>query len=478
MASPRKKRCPNRSNVTVAHQVAKPVAALINSKFYAKHHRQIRRELSSEAWTALEESLIARLAFTGRFAAEWVWQVYRTTQGLFGTAHSDAREITKSFFAVGVERRAQELLRTYPALSRLWAVQSRLWFQASAKFLKNLGRLIEEIGGGSSPRLKAARIQTDLSDLHNGNQTVAYVLLSDESDWYYKPRQGEAEAIWSALLLRIGTLAGLQFKRPTMRFGENCFWMEAICHKPCRDRAEAAAFFYKAGLVLYLAYRLRAVDFHAGNLIAHGSDPVLVDCETLLHPRDDGCLENVCATGFFPIGQVPNGADSVSALGRLSWGTQAVGNKDQSMFAADFADDLVAGFQLLASTRSLHREAEWALREAASELKSTRGRRLRRSTAEYYEFLDHSLAVDVLENGEARWHRLHDLCKRAGDRRVAVAEAKALEQVDIPFFYGVRSNLRPMTSEQMEEQSAFLRSACRSLKKRSEESNRRSKCQP
>jgi type 2 lantibiotic biosynthesis protein LanM len=62
-------------------------------------------------------------------------------------------------------------------------------------------------------------------------------------------------------------------------------WVEFVPARGCSTEEEIHRFYRRQGGLLALLYSLEATDFHLENLIASGEDPVLVDLESLFHPR-------------------------------------------------------------------------------------------------------------------------------------------------------------------------------------------------
>ena len=58
-------------------------------------------------------------------------------------------------------------------------------------------------------------------------------------------------------------------------------WTKAIEFSETKNSEEIKIFYYKLGIQLAYLYMTDAIDFHAENLIANGSDPVLIDLESL-----------------------------------------------------------------------------------------------------------------------------------------------------------------------------------------------------
>ena len=97
--------------------------------------------------------------------------------------------------------------------------------------------------------------------------------------------------------------------------------MEDVKARPCRAAAGVEAFYWRAGVLLGLAYLARGVDFHRENMIAAGEYPVLIDLEALMHPQKPGGggaarAPSVLSTGFLPQGNPESALYNWSALSR------------------------------------------------------------------------------------------------------------------------------------------------------------------
>jgi lantibiotic modifying enzyme len=225
--------------------------------------------------------------------------------------------------------------------------------------------------------------------------------------------------------------------------------MRAVQHRQCRSKKEATRYYFRAGALLFLVHWLRGVDFHAGNIIAHGTQPIFVDCETLFHPEvpvPRGAkreAESILRTGMLPIWKSnPNVADSVSALGRKTFGPHTVRVKGQIVSAAEFIDSITQGFQAMSRFLLNSRGAAKILKR----LRRVRYRRIYEPTASYYHRLEHSLMPSVLICGRARHRAISRLCQTkrcAFDGRVR-REIQNLEDADIPIFHG--KALRPRSN--------------------------------
>ena len=62
-------------------------------------------------------------------------------------------------------------------------------------------------------------------------------------------------------------------------------WVEFIEYLPCQNQEETKRYYQRSGMLLCLVHILAGTDFHFENIIASGEHPVLVDVETLMHPK-------------------------------------------------------------------------------------------------------------------------------------------------------------------------------------------------
>ncbi|MBT8335280.1 MAG: DUF4135 domain-containing protein [Gemmatimonadetes bacterium] len=149
------------------------------------------------------------------------------------------------------------------------------------------------------------RLRPGLSDRHGGGRTVTEVRLSDGRRLAYKPRSTAPELLVARVLawLAEGDPEVAVWAPRTLDRGTHG-WMEWVGPRDVADDDELAAFFYRAGRLLFAIHLLSGVDCHAQNLIARGGHPVLVDGETVGHPAteshsgEDG--EGVLGTGLLP----------------------------------------------------------------------------------------------------------------------------------------------------------------------------------
>jgi type 2 lantibiotic biosynthesis protein LanM len=209
------------------------------------------------------------------------------------TAHYDAfcRELGNG--------RISALFEEYPVLGRCLATLADQWVEATTELIVRLRtdrpRLDERFGRGAAlGRVRA--LQTSLSDRHHGGRTVTALAFESGVRIVYKPKNLGTEAWFSACAAFLAAQgAPAAVRAPQVLAQDGYLWVEHIDERPCADAAAVGRYFERAGALLCLCYALEATDCHYENLIASGDTPVLVDTETLAHPR--ARLEDELETG-------------------------------------------------------------------------------------------------------------------------------------------------------------------------------------
>jgi lantibiotic modifying enzyme len=419
---------------------------------------------------AFKDCLLKRLANTIRQVAAWELQIFRVTPNENGVnlVGYPLKETIQLFLSSGVEKETLRLLRCYPALARLCAIQIINWTRFAKRFLKHYALFFEQ----PAPRLRGsvALVECDLSDLHNGNQSVVRLCTSRGREWFYKPRSGEIESAWFALLQWLNE-EGFEapFKILTVEVRRAHCWMEGICPSSCSSMADAALYYFRAGAILFLAHVLRAVDFHAGNIIAHGSQPVIVDCETLFHPIGHSSNRlrpeenSVLRTGMLPVPlSCEERAEDCSALGCRRLGPHSVRLRGRVLHVSQFVEDLINGF--LRMYTFLCEDEVRQLRFVAKlrQLRPLRCRHIHRPTSQYAAIRNYSVSHRALKNGLERSISLNAACRHSS---IAISyrskEVYALQDGDIPIFHGKSASpVFPNSVESVGASVATMRKAC------------------
>jgi lantibiotic modifying enzyme len=228
---------------------------------------------------------------------------------------------------------------------------------------------IETLFNQGRPAGSIQGMEAGLSDPHDGGCTVAVVTFERGLRVVYKPRPVGLEAAFHELVEWWNDAAGGVDLRAARVAPHGAYgWAEFITQGPCVDQAAAGRYYERAGVLIGLAWLLDATDLHCGNLIAQGEYPVLVDLETLLHPRWPGEKRSVLDTGLVPrwIRGPDGGLYDVSGLGAIvtQWfaGKQVpmernlVWTRGEITSPERFTERIVGGFRRAAAVVCSRRE--------------------------------------------------------------------------------------------------------------------------
>lgn len=454
-----------RPHLSIAGNIAVPVTKFAQQQLWSSISTQQRRLLRGAVKRGLEDSLTRQLAWSAAKIITFELKKFpRLGQNV--TTERDATNRARRFFVGGVARETEQLLSNYPALLRLWSRQVENWHAFLRDFLAHVeGFLAAEYGAYPCSESVIERIQPLLSDPHNGNRSVIAVQFCGGKTWYYKPRTGTHEHGWFRLLAWLNDQGfPAPFQIVKVICNDEHSWMEGVEACSVSSNRAAAKYYFRAGALLYLLHVLRGTDCHAANLIASAAQPVMIDCETLLHARTPvpsaarRSMRDILRTGMLPLKR-GGSADDASSLGRFKKGAHLLRKDGKAVLAARHVHSIEAGF--LGMHRLLHRSARMrsAFDRKVHQLLPQTGRRIYRPTSFYVEMLNRSNHAGTMVDGLRRSLFLHALCRDGATPASCVPdEVAALEDGDIPIFCGPTATPRPRSTQtQLRRSLSILR---------------------
>jgi class II lanthipeptide synthase len=204
-----------------------------------------------------------------------------------GRLPGESPEARFAGFARGLSDQATALgiWRRYPVLARQVSEILSDWVAARASFARHLTadlpRLSAVCGSvGELGTLKQVRFGG--AETHRHGRTVALAEFSGGT-LVYKPRSMAIDGCFDRLLawFNEGTPRH-PLRRLRVLDADDHGWSEHVGAAPC-DPGELAAYFWRLGALAALTYLVHGFDLHADNVIAVGSDPVVVDTEAMFH---------------------------------------------------------------------------------------------------------------------------------------------------------------------------------------------------
>jgi len=125
-------------------------------------------------------------------------------------------------------------------------------------------------------------IETDISDFHNSNKSVALLRLDNGRTIVYKPHSLENEMIHYHLLSWLYEACGLSTHDMHFINREDYGWCTFINQVTCDNVKQLERYYKRFGIIILLSYILNTTDLHFENVIAGGEYPVIIDLETLV----------------------------------------------------------------------------------------------------------------------------------------------------------------------------------------------------
>ncbi len=262
------------------------------------HGRTELRRTLSETWgdtaVAYEDTVVERLYFN--LCDRLLWLVMQTTILELNIARLEDRlegETPEERFLGFVEslRRPREgwaMLEQYPVLGKLVANAMSHWLVFVEELATRLRDDWEEIKlafriPNSAPLVS---IEPNAGDQHSRGRTVSLLRFECGARIVYKPRSCSVDVHFTELVHWLNAHFGDERLRGVHTLDKGKYaWSEFIDNAPLSQPDDDHRFYTSLGSLLGLVYYLEGVDIHAENLIASGRHPVIVDLETIFHPR-------------------------------------------------------------------------------------------------------------------------------------------------------------------------------------------------
>ncbi|GLY24589.1 type 2 lanthipeptide synthetase LanM family protein [Micromonospora sp. NBRC 101691] len=366
-----------------------------------------------------------------------------------------------------------EIFARYPVLARLLAESSQ--FEADAltealiRFVEDRPAVVRVVLDGADPGM-VQTVGTEQSDPHQRGRRVRVLSFSNGSRVVYKPRGTKAQLRLTELVDWLNAaVPELGLRTPAVLASGGHGWMEFVARAPLADSDAASAYYRRLGALLALLHIVHATDMHCENVIAAGSQPLVVDAETLFHPAMPAAYgtadpaarvlaHSVARTALLPWAEVGSGTDMSALAGSvcstvLRWevaGTDQMQPSGRAPHVADghsrpvlagqalepavYRRDFLRGFRLAYDAAARDRNRLLDIVRHCADLDV---RVVVRPTRRYRALLEEAGYPAVLRDGLDRDQVLAPLWLEANDRlrrTVAADEAVDLWAGDVPLF--------------------------------------------
>ncbi|KOA20066.1 lanthionine synthetase C-like protein [Clostridium homopropionicum DSM 5847] len=178
-----------------------------------------------------------------------------------------------------------EVFTEYPLLGRLMTVYLNYWLENMNALIMHFYQDKEQIAASFNNGVETGKIQSlkgNMGDAHNKGRSVILIGFSSGLSLVYKPRSLEVDVLFIRLIKKLYEEGfPYKLKAPNTISFDDHGWSEFITHIPLNSLEEAREYYKNIGASFALVYVLGGNDFHAENLITSGADPILIDLETI-----------------------------------------------------------------------------------------------------------------------------------------------------------------------------------------------------
>ncbi len=180
------------------------------------------------------------------------------------------------------------IFRQYPVLARQVVRTIDSWSNFCYEFLSSLHKdysLLQNTFSQKAPLGKFTEIRNNDGDPHDDGRSVLIAVFESGLPIVYKPRSLDVDVKYNNLVSCLNNLSDFDFKTPlVINFGDYG-WVEFINHKECETKKDVEKYYRRYGGLSALLFCLRTTDIHNENLVASGSQPVLIDLESMLYSK-------------------------------------------------------------------------------------------------------------------------------------------------------------------------------------------------
>ncbi|MDZ5606021.1 type 2 lanthipeptide synthetase LanM family protein [Bacillus pseudomycoides] len=179
------------------------------------------------------------------------------------------------------------LLRKYPVLNDIYHRIQKNLVQNSYDLINRYMVDANELERLFNKKLGVLKsVSINLGDTHRNGNSVA-IIQTENGKLIYKPRSLRADSLYSQVLSFFNQQCSETLKSPITLNKGDYGWQEYINPQDCLNDNDVEIYYEKLGMHLGFVYIFQGADFHYENIIAKGSDPYLIDLETLFQPTLD-----------------------------------------------------------------------------------------------------------------------------------------------------------------------------------------------
>lgn len=168
----------------------------------------------------------------------------------------------------------------------------------STQFINHISLIIDRFQNDRSQIIDVFKIDCDIEnlailnidpssgDIHNGEGT-SVITFSNHTKLIYKPCSVSITNSYNKFIDWVSFKLDVHLKTFAVLCRKDYGWIEFVNNDPATTKDEIQEYYYKCGILLATTLILGSKDYHRENVISCGSNPVIIDHETIVQPFID-----------------------------------------------------------------------------------------------------------------------------------------------------------------------------------------------
>ena len=183
-----------------------------------------------------------------------------------------------------IEKMILSLAIDYPVLDKKLKIKTRDFLNHIQSIITRFHKDIKNIKHTFTvENIEIVDIDVCLGDRHNGEGT-ALINLFDGTELIYKPRNISITKSYNSFINWVNTKLEVELQTFCVLDCGDYGWLEFVKSDEISSEKELQEYYYKAGILLAIAYLLGSKDYHSENVISSAKGPILIDHETVIQP--------------------------------------------------------------------------------------------------------------------------------------------------------------------------------------------------
>ena len=249
------------------------------------------RRLEISVFSGFKRWFLSRLSAVASKTLDLEFRLYRRDVNSAGNEPRSGDDVYDEYISHLFNGGFRDIVGKYPVLGNYIVDQIHQWTEYVNEILDRMCSDFEEIVrwlSDSDPQT-VKTIELGEGDLHDYGRSVSKITFANGTSIYYKPHCMSPEELINEVVEFVNEFEEVEYQlsSPDVLSKTSYGWVKEI---PRTDitQDQVSRYYYRAGMVLAIAYIFNSNDLHYENIIASGDVPVITDAETFISRGDTG----------------------------------------------------------------------------------------------------------------------------------------------------------------------------------------------